>query len=120
VSWIPIQPDRPYFAMRLAERFRSLRPLKKIGGCGFWTGFAPNPHLSKSANSASAQLGGFGARAEGESGNVRYIVVRGAVQSILLRTDPSAVIVPPFYGCRRCSALGSASTAGAGVEGKDG
>jgi len=71
VSWIPIQPDRPYFAMRLAERFRSLRPLKKIGGCGFWTGFAPNPHLSKSANSASAQLGGFGARAEGESGNVR-------------------------------------------------
>ena len=51
VSWIPIQPDRPYFAMRLAERFGSLSPLKKIGGCGFCTGFAPNPHRSKSANS---------------------------------------------------------------------
>jgi hypothetical protein len=40
VSWIPIQPERPYFAMRFAERFGSLSPLKKIGGCGFCTGFA--------------------------------------------------------------------------------
>jgi hypothetical protein len=48
---MPIQPDRPYLAMRLAERLGSLRPLKKIGGCGFCTGLAPNPHLSKSANS---------------------------------------------------------------------
>ena len=51
MSWIPIQPDRPYLAMRLAERFGSLSPLKKIGGCGFCTGFAPNPQRSKSANS---------------------------------------------------------------------
>lgn len=28
VSWIPIQPDRLYFAMRFAERIGSLRPLK--------------------------------------------------------------------------------------------
>ena len=37
--------------MRFAERFGSLSPLKKIGGCGFCTGFAPKPHRSKSANS---------------------------------------------------------------------
>ena len=48
---MPIQPDRSYFAIRLAERFGSLSPLKKIGGCGFWRGFAPNPQRSKSANS---------------------------------------------------------------------
>ena len=28
VSWMPIQPDRLYFATRLAERFGSLSPLK--------------------------------------------------------------------------------------------
>jgi hypothetical protein len=28
VSWMPIQPDRSYFAIRLAERFASLSPLK--------------------------------------------------------------------------------------------
>ncbi len=28
VSWMPIQPDRSYFATRLAERFGSLSPLK--------------------------------------------------------------------------------------------
>jgi hypothetical protein len=27
-SWMPIQPERPYFAMRLAERFGSFRPEK--------------------------------------------------------------------------------------------
>ncbi len=51
VSWMPIQPDRSYLAMRLAERFGSLRPLKKIGGCGSCNGLAPKPQLSKSANS---------------------------------------------------------------------
>ena len=50
-SWIPIQPDRPYVAIRLAERLGSRSPLKKIGGCGCCTGLAPNPHRSKSANS---------------------------------------------------------------------
>ena len=59
VSWIPIHPDSPYFAMRLAERFGSLRPLKKIGGCGFWRGFAPNPQRSKSANSPWYSKGSF-------------------------------------------------------------
>src|SRR5262249_57042015 len=43
VSWIPIQPDRPYFAMRLAERLGSLSPLKKIGGGGVFLGLAPHP-----------------------------------------------------------------------------
>ena len=37
--------------MRFAERFGSLSPLKKIGGCGCCTGLAPNPQRSKSANS---------------------------------------------------------------------
>jgi hypothetical protein len=32
---MPIQPERSYFAIRRAERFASLSPLKKIGGWGF-------------------------------------------------------------------------------------
>ena len=39
---MPIQPARLYFAIR-RRRAGSFRPLKKIGGCGFWTGFAPKP-----------------------------------------------------------------------------
>ena len=50
VSWMPIQPDRPYFAIRRAERFGSFRPLNQIGS-GSWRGLAPNPQGSKSANS---------------------------------------------------------------------
>ncbi len=48
---MPIQPDRPYLEIRRAERAGSRSPLKKIGGCGCCTGFQPNPHRSKSANS---------------------------------------------------------------------
>ena len=45
-------PRRPYLATRLAERFGSRSPLKKIGGCGFWTGLCAEAATgSKSANS---------------------------------------------------------------------
>src|SRR4051794_41481658 len=48
VSWMPIQPDRPYFATRLAERLGSFNPLKKIGGGGVLGGVGPEPPRAES------------------------------------------------------------------------